>query len=322
MAWCWLLPRPGRSRAPVPSRRRARPPVRRRRRHHRRRPHSPRSRAPPPLTHCEPARLAELGAGGFGTGQSATVADSFRWAHGGPGTAPKHYRSPPSRDHGEWTCLSERGAARSTAVAERPPRTYGEPALLGVGEPMQTRAGARGPIDGLASDVGSRREDPSDGVPERLSGRRSEQGGAGGVVQQGGPGSRAAGMRSKPAGAAPPPRAGRREASIMSFIDLWSAAWSWATSFAILCLKVAKSASDAKASSSPSLPVIVPIPPSAVVLAGPLRNLDSARQRGRETEHSDGNSGRRGRGTEHNDGNNGRDDTARKRNGAARRERY
>ena len=55
-----------------------------------------------------------------------------------------------------------------------PPRTYGESALLGVRGPTQTRAGARGPIDGLASDAGSWEEDPGDGSPELLSGRRSE----------------------------------------------------------------------------------------------------------------------------------------------------
>ena len=106
----------------------------------------------------------------------------------------------------------------------------------------------------------------------------------------------------------------------MSFIELSSAAWSWATSFAIFSLKVAKSTSDAKASSTPSLPVIVPSPPSAVVLAGPLRNLDAAKQRGRDAERDDTNNGRCGRETEHNDGNSGRDEAAR--NGATRRERY
>ena len=60
---------------------------------------------------------------------------------------------------------------------------------------------------------------------------------------------------------------------MMSFIDLWSPAWSWVTPFAILCLKVAKVASDAKAPSSPPLPVVVPSLPSAVVLAGPRENV-------------------------------------------------
>ena len=125
-------------------------------------------------------------------------------------------------------------------MAERPPRAYGEPALLGVGGPTKTRAGTRGPIDGLAGDAWSRREKPGNGAPERLTGRRSEQNGAGGVVQQEGPGSRDVGLRSKPTGATfPPPRAGRREAWMMLFIDLWGAAWSWAIMFDIFCFKVA-----------------------------------------------------------------------------------
>ena len=88
-------------------------------------------------------------------------------------------------------------------MAERPPRAYGEPALLGVSEPTQTCAGIRIPIDGLARNAGSRREDPSDAAPERLPGQRCQQGGVYGVVKQGGPSSKAAGMRSKLSGATP-----------------------------------------------------------------------------------------------------------------------
>ena len=94
----------------------------------------------------------------------------------------------------------------------------------------------------------------------------------------------------------PPPRAGLW-ASAMSFIELSSAAWNWAISLAIFSLEVAHSTSDAKAPSTPSVPVIVPSLPSAVVLAEPLRNFNAAKHYGRDTERDETNNRRRGRET-------------------------
>ena len=134
--------------------------------------------------------------------------------------------------------MSEKGAggfgtARSPAVAERSPRADDEPALHGVGEPQQTRVGAHGPLNGLPREAGTRRE-LSSGCPSRaalwkwFSGEAPAAGLPGCVP-----------TLLAPPPPTPPSWAGRREASIMSFIDLWSVAWSWAISFAISCLNVA-----------------------------------------------------------------------------------